>query len=160
MRKNDPSTGHLASLASDTTCDFEKILSMNHMTTFMSISDIRRKKQFTLNNYWECDTLLTILSLILRRESESKVVKSCLTLCDPMDCSLPGPSVHGIFPGNSTGVVCHFLLQGIFPTQGWNLGLPHCRQTLYHLSHQGSSVLILRDILYCDASIFTVPWKI
>ena len=67
------------------------------MTTFMSISDIRRKKQFTLNNYWECDTLLTILSLILRRESESKVVKSCLTLCDPMDCSLPGSSVHGIF---------------------------------------------------------------
>ena len=33
---------------------------------------------------------------------------------------------------------CHFLLQEIFPTQGLNLGLPHCRQTLYHLSHQGS----------------------
>ena len=33
---------------------------------------------------------------------------------------------------------CHFLLQGIFPTQGLNPGLPHCRQTLYHLSHQGS----------------------
>ena len=42
------------------------------------------------------------------------------------------------FPGNSTGVDCHFLLQGIFPTQGLNPGLPHCRQTLYHLSHQGS----------------------
>ena len=42
------------------------------------------------------------------------------------------------FPGNSTGVDCHFLLQGIFPTQGSNLGLLHCRQTLYHLSHQGS----------------------
>ena len=62
----------------------------------------------------------------------------CLTLCDPMDCSLPGSSVHGIFLGNSTGVDCHFLLPGIFPTQGSNLGLPHCRQTLYHLSHQGS----------------------
>ena len=35
-------------------------------------------------------------------------------------------------------VGCHFLLQGIFPTQGLNLGLPHCRQMLYHLSHQGS----------------------
>ena len=34
---------------------------------------------------------------------------------------------------------CHFLLQGIFPTQGSNLGLPHCRQILYHLSHQGST---------------------
>ena len=42
------------------------------------------------------------------------------------------------FPGNSTGVDCHFLLQGIFPTQGSNPGLPHCRQTLYCLSHQGS----------------------
>ena len=42
------------------------------------------------------------------------------------------------FPGKSTGMGCHFLLQGIFPTQGLNQGLPHCRQTHYHLSHQGS----------------------
>ena len=42
------------------------------------------------------------------------------------------------FPGKNTGVSCYFLLQGIFPTQGWNLGLLHCRQTLNHLSHQGS----------------------
>ena len=42
------------------------------------------------------------------------------------------------FQGKSTRVGCHFLLQGIFPTQGLNPGLSHCRQTLYHLSHQGS----------------------
>ena len=42
------------------------------------------------------------------------------------------------FLGESTGLGCHFLLQGIFLTQGSNPGLPHCRQTLYHLSHQGS----------------------
>ena len=42
------------------------------------------------------------------------------------------------FAGKSTGVGCHFLLQGIFPTQGLNPGLLHCRQTLYHLSQQGS----------------------
>ena len=42
------------------------------------------------------------------------------------------------FQGKSTGVGCHFLLQGIFPTQGSNPGLSHCRQMLYHLSHQGS----------------------
>ena len=42
------------------------------------------------------------------------------------------------FPGKSTGVGCYFLLQGIFPTQGSNPALLHCRQTLYHLSHQGS----------------------
>ena len=41
-------------------------------------------------------------------------------------------------PGKNTGVDCHFLFQGIFPTQGSNPGLPHCRQTLYPLSHQGS----------------------
>ena len=35
---------------------------------------------------------------------------------------------------------CHFLLQGIFPTQGSNPGLLHCRQMLYHLSHQGSPI--------------------
>ena len=35
---------------------------------------------------------------------------------DPMDCSPPGSSIHGIFPGKNTGVGCHFLLQGIFPT--------------------------------------------
>ena len=40
------------------------------------------------------------------------------------------------FPGKSTGVGCHFLLQGTFPTQGSNPALPHCRQMLYHLSHQ------------------------
>ena len=42
------------------------------------------------------------------------------------------------FSGKNTGVDCHSLLQGIFPTQGSNLGLLHCRQILYHLSHLGS----------------------
>ena len=41
-------------------------------------------------------------------------------------------------PGNNTGVGCHSLLQGIFSTQGSNLGLLHCRQILYCLSHQRS----------------------
>ena len=44
--------------------------------------------------------------------------------------------------GKNTGVGCHFLLQGIFPTQGSNPSLPHCRQTLYRLSHQGSPILL------------------
>ena len=43
------------------------------------------------------------------------------------------------FPGKNTGVGCHFLLQGIFWTQRSKLGLPHCRQTLYHVSHWGST---------------------
>ena len=68
------------------------------------------------------------------------VAQSCLTLCDHMDCSLPGSSVHGDSPGKNTGVSCHALLQGILPTQGLNPGLPHCRQILYHLSHQRSPI--------------------
>ena len=45
------------------------------------------------------------------------------------------------FPGKNTGMGCHFLLQGIFPAQELNPGLPHCGQMLYHLSHQGSPML-------------------
>ena len=41
-------------------------------------------------------------------------------------------------PGKNTGVGCYFLLQGMFLNQGLNLGLLHCRQILYHLSHEGS----------------------
>ena len=39
-------------------------------------------------------------------------------------------------PGRNIGVGCHALLQGIVPTQGWKPGLLHCRQIVYHLSHQ------------------------
>ena len=66
------------------------------------------------------------------------VTRSCLALCNLMDCSPPGSSVHGVSPGKSTGVGGHALLQGIFPTQGSNPGLPDCRKILYHLTHQGS----------------------
>ena len=66
------------------------------------------------------------------------IAQSCLTLCDPMDCSLPGSSVYGDSPGKNTGVGCHALLQGIFPTQESNQGVLHCRQILYQLSYQGS----------------------
>ena len=55
----------------------------------------------------------------------------------PHGRSPPGSSVHGDSPGKNTGVGCRFLLQGIFPTQGSNPGLPHCRWILYPLSHQG-----------------------
>jgi len=57
----------------------------------------------------------------------------------PHDCSLSGSSVHGIHQARilDTGVGCHALLQGIFPAQGSNSGLQHCRWILYLLSHQG-----------------------
>ena len=46
------------------------------------------------------------------------------------------------FQGKSTGVGCHFLLLEIFLTQGLTPGLQHCRQMLYHLSHQGRSIVL------------------
>ena len=64
------------------------------------------------------------------------------------------PTLHGLestrllcawgSPGKSTGVGCHFLLQGIFPTQELNLGLLHCRQFLYRLSYQGSAYTCIK----------------
>ena len=55
------------------------------------------------------------------------VAQSCLILCNPMDCSPPGSSVHGDSPGKNTGVGGHSLLQGIFQAQGSNPGLLHWR---------------------------------
>ena len=65
------------------------------------------------------------------------VTQSWPSLCDPRDCSSPGFSVHQNSPSQNTGVGSHSLLHGIILTQGWNLGLLHCRQILYHLNHQG-----------------------
>ena len=67
---------------------------------------------------------------------ESEVTQSCLILCNPIDCSLPGSSVLEDSPGENTGVDSHSLLQGIFPTQGSNPGPPQYKEILYHLSHQ------------------------
>ena len=61
-------------------------------------------------------------------------------------------------PGNSPGVDCHFLLQGIFPTQGLNPGLPHCRQTLYCLSHQRSPLCLVGLTQSSEGWIWYVKW--
>jgi len=62
-----------------------------------------------------------------------------------MGCSLIGSSVHGIsqmrilaFPGENTGVGCHFLVQGIFPTQGSNPHLLNWQEESLLLTHEGS----------------------
>ena len=78
------------------------------------------------------------LTLDLRGAVVCLAAQLYLTLCYPMDCSPPGSSVHGDSSGKKTGVGCHALLKGIFPTQGSNPGLPHCKGILYHLSHEGS----------------------
>ena len=60
------------------------------------------------------------------------VAQLCPALCNPIDYRPPGSSIHGDSPWSGW----QSLLQGIFPTHKFNPGLPHCRQILYHLSHQ------------------------
>ena len=67
----------------------------------------------------------------------AKSLLSCPTLCDPMDYSPPGSSVHGDSPGKNTEVGCPALLQGIFLTQGSN---PHL---LCLLHWQAGSLLLV-----------------
>ena len=83
-----------------------------------------------------------ILTFLQRKKVKTLVAQSCLTPCDPMDCSPSDFSVHGDSPGKNTGVGCHSLLQGIFLTQWSNPGLLHCRQILYHLSHREAPTLL------------------
>ena len=79
-----------------------------------------------------------------------KVTQLCPTLCDPMDCVVLDS------PGQNTGVGNLSLLQGIFPTQGSNPGLPHCRYILYQLSHKGSPK-ILEWVAYAFSSRSSPP---
>ena len=79
-----------------------------------------------------------------------KVAQSCPSL---RPC---GPYSPWNSPGQNTGVGSLSLLQGIFPTQGLNPGLPHCRQILYQLSHKGSPV----NKIVSQASVINTPLKI
>ena len=83
------------------------------------------------------------------------VTQLCLTLCNPMNCSLPGSSVNEDSPGKNTGVSCHALLQGIVPTQRLNPVLPHCRWILYLLSHQGSQA---KGKTKVEKYVMLLPW--
>ena len=70
----------------------------------------------------------------------------------PWSVAHQAPCGHGDSPGKKTVVDCHALLQGIFPTQGSNPALPHCRRILYPLSHKGSP-RILEWVAYPDPGI-------
>ena len=78
------------------------------------------------------------ITLINNRARKSEVTQSCPTLCDPMHCSPPGSSVQGILQARILEWVAISFSRGSSKPQRLNRGLPHCRQTLYHLSHQGS----------------------
>ena len=74
------------------------------------------------------------------------VAQSSPTPYAPLDCSPPGSSVHGISQARVLEWGSHSLLQGIFPTQGSNPGLLHCRQILEHLDYQRRPVLSEREV--------------
>ena len=110
-------------------------------------------KKFIFKKYEECLVFVkkhTIKSfywwveLYRRQTSDSSMIggglvtKLCLTLL--RSCGLwPTRLLYRWdYPTKNTGMGCHFLLQGIFPTHELNLTLLHCRQILYWLSHQGS----------------------
>ena len=80
---------------------------------------------------------------IAYKKVKVKITQLCPTLYEPMDYT-----VHGILtPVFWSGVGSCSLLWGIFPTQGSNPSLPHCRRILYQLSHQGS-IAYKRKILF------------
>ena len=78
------------------------------------------------------------LNLLHRCVCVCSVSRSCPTLCRPVDCSLPGSSVCGIFQARILEWVGHFLLQGIFPTQGLNWHLLHWQADSLSLCYLGS----------------------
>ena len=85
------------------------------------------------------------------------VTQSCLTLCNPMDCSPSDSSVHRDSPGRNTGVGCHALLQGIFSTQGSNPNkFPALQADFLRASHQGYESSIRKE----DCSRRQETWKL
>jgi len=83
---------------------------------------------------------------------------SCLTLCDPIDCSPSRLLCPWNFSGKNTGVGCHFLLQGIFPTQESNPHLLHWQLDSLPLSHQGSpfKVIEISKIFLCAGRVWWI----
>ena len=96
--------------------------------------------------------------LFTSRQVKGLAAQSCPAFCDPIDCTrllCPWNSL-----GKNAGVGCHSLLQGIFPTQGPNLGLLHCKQILYHLNHHGSShVMIWQSFKIYETQVRSLGWE-
>ena len=107
-----------------------------------------RRQPTRLPRPWDSPGKSTVVGCLLqcmKVKRESELAQSCPTPSYPMDCSHPGSSVYGIFQARVLEWVAISFLQ-IFPTQGLNPGLPHCRWMLYPLSHQGGSgKMLLND---------------
>ena len=111
----------------------------------LSSQNIKKEENQSLLSFLQGD--------LLKQLFHSYAVLSHSVLSDswrPPELQTTGSSVHGDAPGKDTGVGCHDLLQGIFPTQGSNAGLPHCRRILYWLSYQ-----VLQHALTIRLPVFT-----
>ena len=104
---------------------------------------------------------LVITFLPRSKEKKVKSLSRVRLLVTPWTIANQDPPSMG-FSRQKYWSGCHFLLQGIFPTQGSNPGLPHCRQTLYRLSHQGSprSKRLLISWLQSPSAVILEPPKI
>ena len=101
----------------------------------------------------------------IKVKSESEVAQSCPTLRDPMDCSLPGSSVHGIFPGKSTGVGCHCLLQSFLNDRFFSDTQHSNPDTYIHSTLYFSFVEMVIKKVYIYfviilLSVFPLDWKV
>ena len=152
-------------------------LSTKHCT-FSLHSEIAEEVNSPANSMWERAELQSSCWEEMTLEPSAVLclaTQSCPTLCDPKDCILPGSSVHGDSPGQNTRVGFHALLQGIFPTQGSNPGLPHCRQILLSSKPPGKpmnagvgSLSLLQEIfltqesnpglLHCKWILYQLNW--
>ena len=96
---------------------------------------------------------LCVCVCVCVRERESQLLSHIRLFATPW---LPG-SFPWNSPGKSSGVSYHSLLQGIFPTQRLNPGLPHCRQILYQLSHQGIPYVLFASLsMFCQLHVLSV----
>ena len=134
---------------------------LSDWTTMSSMKCFRSFKKWIiyLNNLRSCHLLKLWVCLLLSwiwicvsymyAYVPSFVTQLCPTLGDTTDCSLPGLSVHGNSLGKNTGVGCHAILQGIFPTQGSVPGLPHCRKIFTLWATREAHVCISVQLLSC-----------
>ena len=83
--------------------------------------------------------------------------QSCLTLCNPMDCSSPGSSVYQNLQARILEWVAILFSRGILPIQGLNPNLPHCRWILYCLSRQGSPIILYPNSFNYISHLSTHP---
>ena len=125
---------------------------LNQVKLSLSVSEFKSSilAIWSLADYYEI--IFCIMSILLDFSSPSFVplilaAQSCLTLCDPMDTSPSGFSAHGILQAGILEWVAIPFSRGLFLTQGSNPGLLHCSRILYWLSHQGSPILMILEML-------------